>query len=101
MNIMLVSITERTREIGLRMAIGATGKNTMSQFLIESIVLSQTGGLLGVILGISGCYAMSSYSQWKAVITVESVLLAFSFSATWRRWFPPPSTVPLTGITSP
>jgi len=76
-----VSVTERTREIGLRMAVGATGGNIMSQFLIESIVLSLIGGILGVILGVGGSFAMSTYSQWRSIIDPQSILLAFSFSA--------------------
>lgn len=81
MNIMLVSVTERTREIGLRMAIGATGTDILTQFLIESVILSLIGGFLGAILGIGGSLAMSAYSKWPAIIDVKSVLLAFGFSA--------------------
>ncbi len=81
MNIMLVSVTERTREIGLRMAVGATRGDIMSQFLIESVVLSLIGGLIGAILGIGGSLAMSAFSQWQAIIDPKSVLLAFGFSA--------------------
>ncbi|MEW5909808.1 MAG: ABC transporter permease [Thermodesulfobacteriota bacterium] len=81
MNIMLVSVTERTREIGLRMAVGATGTHIMIQFLIESVFLSLIGGLLGAILGIGGSLGMSAYGKWPAIIDFKSVLLAFGFSA--------------------
>jgi len=81
MNIMLVSVTERTREIGLRMAVGATGADIMAQFLIESVVLSLVGGGIGAILGIAGSLAMAHLSDWPAIIDSASVFLAFGFSA--------------------
>jgi len=81
MNIMLVSVTERTREIGLRMAVGASGGDIMAQFLIESVVLSLIGGLLGAALGIGGSFALAAMSDWPAIIDPKSVLLSFVFSA--------------------
>ncbi len=81
MNIMLVSVTERTREIGLRMAVGATGGDIMAQFLIESVVLSLIGGFIGAILGIAGSVGMANLSDWPAIIDSKSVFLAFGFSA--------------------
>jgi putative ABC transport system permease protein len=81
MNIMLASILERTREIGVRRAIGATRKDIQGQFLIESVLLSFTGGLIGIILGFLMTKIISSYAQWKTIIDMSSVLLSFGVSA--------------------
>lgn len=81
MNIMLVSVTERTKEIGIRMAIGATAKNIMMQFLIEAIVLSLLGGLIGVILGIVSSNLISALAGWTTLVSPTSIILAFVFSA--------------------
>ena len=81
MNIMLVSVTERTREIGLNMAVGATSRDIMSQFLVESIVLSLVGGIICITLGVVGSITMSTFSQWEIVVDPSSALLAFVFSS--------------------
>ncbi len=81
MNIMLASILERTREIGVRRAIGATRKDIEGQFLIEAILLSFTGGLIGIVLGFLMTKVISSYAQWNTIIDLGSVLLAFGVSA--------------------
>lgn len=81
MNIMLVSVTERTKEIGIRMAIGATGKNILMQFLIEAVVLSLLGGLIGVILGVLASNLISVLAGWTTHVSPVSVILAFAFSA--------------------
>jgi putative ABC transport system permease protein len=81
MNIMLVSVTERTREIGLRMAVGAQSRDILAQFLIESVTLSLIGGLIGVIMGLSGAVVIAMFGEWPTVIEIESVILAFGFSA--------------------
>ena len=77
MNIMIVSVTERTREIGLRMSIGARGRDIMMQFLIEAVIISVTGGILGILLGAFATWMISAIARWPVMIEPASVILSF------------------------
>jgi putative ABC transport system permease protein len=87
MNIMLVSVTERTREIGIRMAVGAKGRDVLLQFLIESLVLSLIGGIVGIGIGIGGTLILSTFTQWPVLFSLNAIFLAFLFSGSVGVFF--------------
>jgi putative ABC transport system permease protein len=91
MNIMLVSVTERTREIGLRMAIGARGRDILRQFLFEAMLLSILGGLIGIAMGVGASKALVQFLGWPVTLTTYSIVLAFTFSTIigiFFGWYP-------------
>ena len=87
MNIMLVSVTERTREIGIRIAVGAKSRDILLQFLIESLVLSLIGGILGIAIGVGGTYVLSTFTQWPTLLSIRAILLAFLFAGSVGVFF--------------
>ncbi|MEI7731241.1 MAG: ABC transporter permease [Verrucomicrobiota bacterium] len=81
MNIMLVSVTERTREIGVRLAVGARSRDILLQFLIEAVTLSLVGGILGILLGLASARGLSAKFGWNTLVSTDSIVIAFAFSA--------------------
>ena len=91
MNIMYVSVTERTREIGLRMSVGARGIDILSQFLIEAIMLSVAGGIIGILVGLGAAWSINVFAHWPVLVQPWSVLLSFvvcTATGIFFGWYP-------------
>ena len=91
MNIMYVSVTERTKEIGLRMSVGARGMDILNQFLIEAILLSVTGGIIGVLMGIGASYCIKTFAHWPIAIEAWTIVMSFAvctFTGVFFGWYP-------------
>lgn len=103
MNIMYVSVKERTKEIGLRMAIGAKGKDILAQFLIESVLISITGGVVGVVIGLLATYVINAFIGWPVSITFYSIVLSFlvcTITGVFFGWYPARKASDLEPITA-
>ncbi len=103
MNIMYVSVKERTKEIGLRMAIGAKGKDILAQFLIESVLISITGGVVGVVIGLLATYVVNAFIGWPVSITFYSIVLSFlvcTITGVFFGWYPARKASDLEPITA-
>jgi putative ABC transport system permease protein len=87
MNIMLVSVTERTKEIGLRMAVGARPTDILRQFLAEASLLSLLGGLIGLIIGVAASFAVAYFAQWPTAVSINAIVMAVLFSGAVGLFF--------------
>jgi putative ABC transport system permease protein len=91
MNIMLVSVTERTREIGIRMAVGATGIDVQFQLLLEAVVLSLLGGITGIVLGVGTSFLVSKFAGFSSIVSMQSIIISFVVSTLigiFFGWYP-------------